>query len=73
MQGPDPRRRVRREIVAALIGAEIGVAAGLLAIGSTPLAPLGLAALGAVLGVGVVRVRMVLIRRWLRSQLRAAR
>ena len=73
MDGPDPRRRVRREVVAAIIGAEAGAGIGLLALGSTPLAPLGLAALGAAAGVGVVSARQVLIRRWLRSQLRAAR
>ena len=73
MDGPDPRRRVRREVVAAIIGAEAGAGVGLLALGSTPLAPLGLAALGAVAGVGVISARQVLIRRWLRSQLRAAR
>ena len=73
MDGPDPRRRVRREVVAAIIGAEAGAGIGLLALGSTPLAPLGLAALGAAAGVGVISARQVLIRRWLRSQLRAAR
>jgi hypothetical protein len=73
MQGPDPRRRARREIVAAIIGAEAGAGIGLVALGATPLAPLGLAALGAAAGVGVISLRQALIRRWLRSQLRAAR
>jgi hypothetical protein len=73
MQGPDPRRRARREVVAGIIGAEAGAGVGLLALGATPLAPLGLAAVGAVAGVGLMSVRHVLIRRWLRSQLRAAR
>jgi hypothetical protein len=73
MQGPDPRRRARREIVAAIIGAEAGAGIGLLAAGATPLAPLGLAAVGAVVGAGAMSLRHVLIRRWLRSQLRAAR
>jgi hypothetical protein len=73
MQGPDPRRRARREVVAAIIGAEAGVAVGLLAVGATPFAPIGLAAAGAVLGAGLMSLRHALIRRWLRSQLRAVR
>jgi hypothetical protein len=59
--------------VAAIIGAEAGVAIGLLAVGATPFAPIGLAAAGAVLGAGVMSLRHALIRRWLRSQLRAVR
>jgi hypothetical protein len=73
MHGPDPRKPVRREIVAGLIGAEAGAAVGLLVFGGTLLAPLGLAVFGAVAGAGVAGVRGVLIRRWLRDQLRAAR
>ena len=73
MQGPDPRRRARREVVAAIIGAEVGAGIGLLAVGATPFAPIGLAAVGAALGAGVMSLRHVLIRRWLRSQLRAVR
>ena len=73
MQGPDPRRRARREVVAGIIGAEAGAGIGLVAAGATPLAPLGLAVLGAVAGVGAMSLRHVLIRRWLRSQMRAAR
>jgi hypothetical protein len=73
MQGPDPRRRARREVVAGIIGAEAGAAIGLIAVGSTPFAPIGLAALGAALGAGLMSARHVLIRRWLRSQLRAVR
>jgi hypothetical protein len=73
MEGPDPRRRARRELVAGIIGAEAGAAFGLLAVGTTPLAPLGLAALGAAAGVGAMSLRQALIRRWLRSQLRAVR
>jgi len=73
MRAPDPRRRARREIVAAIIGAEAGAGVGLLAVGGTPLAPLGLAVLGAATGAGAIRVRHALIRRWLRSQLRDAR
>jgi hypothetical protein len=77
MQGPDPRRRARREIVAALIGAEAGAAVGVLLFGSTPLAPLGLAALGAgvapLVALGLRRGRHALARRWLRDQLRTSR
>lgn len=72
MRGPDPRNRARREVVAALIGAEAGAAIGLLVVGGTPIAPLGLAAVGAGLGAGAVTIRQLLIRRWLRAQLRAA-
>lgn len=73
MQGPDPRRRARREVVAGIIGAEVGAGIGLIAVGSTPFAPIGLAVVGAALGAGLMSVRHVLIRRWLRSQLRAVR
>ena len=73
MQGPDPRRRARREVVAGIIGAEAGAGIGLIVVGATPFAPIGLAAVGAALGAGVMSLRHVLIRRWLRSQLRAAR
>jgi hypothetical protein len=72
MEGPDPRRTARREVVAAIIGAEAGAGVGLLALGATPLAPLALAALGAGAGAGFIWLRQLLIRRWLRSQLRAA-
>lgn len=73
MQGPDPRKPVRREIVAALIGAEVGAGVGLLALGGTLLAPLGMALFGAAAGAGAAGLRGLLIRRWLRDQLRAAR
>ena len=73
MQGPDPRRTAPREIVGAIIGAEAGAAIGLIVVGNTLLAPLGMAALGAVAGAGYFRVRHELARRWLRSHLRAAR
>jgi hypothetical protein len=73
MQGPDPRRRARREIVAGIIGAEAGAGIGLLAAGGTPLAPLGMAVVGAVVGAGAMSLRHALIRRWLRSQMRAVR
>jgi hypothetical protein len=73
MQGPDPRRPARREVVAGIIGAEAGAGIGLIAMGATVLAPIGLAVVGAALGAGLMSVRHVLIRRWLRSQLRAVR
>ena len=73
MQGPDPRRRARREVVAALIGAEVGAALGLVVLGGFPLAPLGMVVLCAAAGAGLMRARHTLFRRWLRSQLRAAR
>jgi hypothetical protein len=73
MQGPDPRKRARREVVAALIGAEVGAALGLLVLGGIPLAPLGLVVVGAASGAGLMHARHTLYRRWVRSQLRAAR
>ena len=73
MQGPDPRRRARREVVAGIIGAEAGAGIGLIAVGATLFAPIGLAVVGAALGAGLMSLRHVLIRRWLRSQLRAVR
>ncbi|MEA2376783.1 MAG: hypothetical protein QOK00_2291 [Thermoleophilaceae bacterium] len=73
MRVPDPRRRAPRELVAAIIGAEAGAGIGLLAVGGTFLAPLGLAVLGAAIGAGAVHLRNTLVRRWLRSQLRAIR
>ena len=73
MQGPDPRRRARREVVAAIIGAEAGAGIGLLAVGATPFAPIALAAVGAALGAGLMSLRHLMIRRWVRSQLRAVR
>jgi hypothetical protein len=73
MQGPDPRRRARREVVAGIIGAEAGAGIGLIVVGATPFAPIGLAVVGAAIGAGLMSVRHVLIRRWLRSQLRAVR
>ena len=73
MHAPDPRRPVRRELVGAIIGAEAGAGFGLLVLGTTPFAPLWMAALAALVGAGVFRVRHLLARRWLRSQLRATR
>jgi hypothetical protein len=73
MRVPDPRNRARREIVAAIIGAEAGIGIGLLLVGGTVLAPLGFGALGAGIGAGALHARHLLMRRWLRAQLRAAR
>ena len=73
LPAPDPRKRARRDIAGALIGAEAGAGVGLLVLGSVPFAPLGMAALGAAAGFGVMRVHHLLARRWLRHQLRAAR
>jgi hypothetical protein len=62
-----------RDIAAVLIGLEVGLGFGLLAFGTTLLAPIGIGLLGAVVGLAVRRGRLQLIRRALRSQLRAAR
>ncbi|HEX5895305.1 MAG TPA: hypothetical protein VFY47_03170 [Thermoleophilaceae bacterium] len=62
-----------RDIAAVLIGLEVGLVVGLLGFGTTLLAPMGVGLLGAAAGFGVRRVRQGLIRRALRSQLRAAR
>ena len=64
-------RMETRDIAAVLIGLEVGLAVGLLAFGTTLLAPMGIALLGALVGFGVRRGRLQLIRRALRSQLRA--
>jgi len=62
-----------RDIAATLIGLQVGLVIGLLGFGTTLLAPFGVGILGAAAGFGVRRVRQELIRRALRSQLRAAR
>jgi hypothetical protein len=62
-----------RDIAAVLIGLEAGLAIGLLAFGTTFLAPMGLGLLGAVVGFGLRRGRLTLIRRALRAQLRGFR
>ena len=66
-------RMETRDIAAVLIGLEAGLGIGLLAFGTTLLAPMGIALLGAAIGLAVRRGRLQLIRRALRSQLRAAR
>jgi hypothetical protein len=70
---PNRPRMETRDIAATLIGLEAGLAIGLLAFGTTLLAPMGLALLGAVAGLAIRRGRLKLIRRALRSQLRAVR
>jgi type II secretory pathway pseudopilin PulG len=66
-------RMETRDIAAILIGLEVGLVIGLLGFGTTLLAPFGVGVVGAAAGLGVRRVRQELIRRALRSQLRAAR
>lgn len=70
--GSKGARMETRDVAAVLIGLEAGLGVGL-AFGTTLLAPLGIGVLGALAGFGVRRVRQLLVRRWLRSQLRAAR
>jgi hypothetical protein len=66
-------RMETRDIAAMLIGLQVGLVVGLLVVGTTLLAPFGVAVLGAAAGLGVRRVRQELIRRALRARLRAAR
>jgi hypothetical protein len=66
-------RMETRDIAAILIGLEFGLVVGLLGFGTTLLAPMGVGLLGAAAGFVVRRGRQGLIRRALRSQLRAAR
>jgi hypothetical protein len=62
-----------RDVAATLIGLEAGLGIGLLGFGTTLLAPMGMALLGAVVGLAVRKGRLQLIRRTLRAQLRATR
>jgi hypothetical protein len=62
-----------RDIAAILIGLQVGLVIGLFAVGTTLLAPFAVGLVGAAAGFGIRRARMELIRRALRSQLRAAR
>ena len=66
-------RMETRDIAAVLIGLEAGLGIGLLVFGTTLLAPMWMGVLGAVAGLAIRRGRLQLIRRALRSQLRAAR
>jgi hypothetical protein len=70
---PNRHRMETRDIAAVLIGLEAGLAIGLLAFGTTLLAPFWMALVGAGVGFAVRKGRLQLIRRALRSQLRAAR
>jgi hypothetical protein len=70
---PNRPRMETRDIAATLIGLEVGLAIGLLAFGTTLLAPMAIALLGAGVGYAARRGRLQLIRRALRSQLRASR
>jgi hypothetical protein len=71
---PRPATKARREIVAAIIGAEVGTSIGMVALllGGTALVPLALAATGAAIGAGAVHLRTLMLRRWLRAQLRGS-
>ena len=66
-------RMETRDIAATLIGLEVGLGIGLLAFGTTLLAPMWMALIGAGIGLAVRKGRLQLIRRALRSQMRAAR
>ena len=72
MKEKGPRMETR-DVAAVLIGLAAGLGIGLLAFGTTLLAPMGIGLLGAVGGYGVRRVKLELVRRALRSQLREAR
>jgi len=72
MERTRPRMETR-DIAAVLIGLEVGLGIGLVVFGTTLLAPMWMALAGAGLGFAVRRVRLQLIRRALRSQMRAAR
>jgi hypothetical protein len=73
MRVPDPRNKAPREVVGAIIGAEAGIGVGLLVVGGTVLAPLAFGVLGAGIGAAAMHTRHLLVRRWLRAQLRGAR
>jgi hypothetical protein len=64
----------RGDVIAVLIGAEVGVAIGLLVFGSVPLLPIGVTLAGAALGPVALRgwrpLRLLLFQRWLRTRLR---
>ena len=66
----------RGDVVAVLIGAELGAALGLLVFGGIPLLPIGVTLAGAALGPLALRawrpLRLVLFQRWLRTRLRGS-
>jgi hypothetical protein len=70
---PNRPRMETRDVAAVLIGLEVGLGIGLLAFGTTLLAPMWMGLLGAATGYAVRRGRLQLIRRALRAQLRGAR
>jgi hypothetical protein len=70
---PNRPRMETRDIAALLIGLEAGLGIGLLAFGTTFLAPMWMGILGAAVGYVIRRGRLRLIRRALRAQLRSAR
>jgi hypothetical protein len=72
--GGEAARVARGDVIAVLIGAEVGAALGLLLFGSVPLLPIFVTLVGAAWGPVVLRgwrpVRLVLFQRWLRTRLR---
>lgn len=74
MRVPNLPGVARVDVVAVLIGAELGAAVGLLVFGGIPMAPLGVTLAGALSGPLLLRaarpLRLLLFRRWLRTQLR---
>jgi hypothetical protein len=66
-------RMETRDIAALLIGLEVGLGVGLLVFGGMLLVPMAMGIGGAALGFAIRKGRLQLIRRALRSQLRAAR
>ena len=65
----------KRRLIGAIIGTEVGAAAGLFVFGGTPLVPLLVTAIGALVGAisvtPALRLRELVFRRWLRKSLRA--
>ena len=65
----------RRRLIGAIIGTEVGAAAGLFVFGGVPMVPLLVTAVGALFGALAVtpalRLRELVFRRWLRKSLRA--
>lgn len=65
----------REDLIALIIGAEIGIAIGVLFFGSVPLLPILVALVCAGLGPVALRgwrpLRLVLFRHWFRAQVRS--
>jgi uncharacterized membrane protein YfcA len=72
----DLRPSLKRRAIGAIIGTEVGAAAGLLGFGGVPFVPLLVTALGAIAGAlsvtPALRLRDFVFRRWLRKSLRGA-